>query len=154
MIDELLVNFLATDSDIAAASDEIAVGQVPKDVDGKLQVDKYIWISMFDEFDHMDLEGKTGLTEYSFDIECCATSTKPAKTLGRLVKKKLQGHIGAFGEVTNDDGTFPGEVQLIDVESKDDDYQPRNRFTIDDFTVISMGVTIWADDAQDDIQGN
>ena len=154
MIDELLRSHLQTDSNISDLAEEIAVGQVPTDADGELRVDTYIWFSLFDENDHLDLDGESGLTEYRCDIEVCSIDAIKAKRLARFVKKRLQVHEGSFGSITVSGVDTPGSVQGVFVESKDDQYIPVNQFTNDSITVVALEVTIFADDAQDDQTGD
>ena len=155
MIDEFLVSFLMQDSAIAELADEIAVGEVPVDADtDELLVETYIWLSTYDEEDHLDLDGEAGITDYRFDCEVCSTDDRTAKKLGRLVKKRLQGYgPGPFGEIELENGTIvPGTVEATFVESKDDDYIPVNRFEISAVSVVAFDLLVIADDAQDDQQ--
>lgn len=154
MIDELLVSFLGADSDVSDVADEIAVGEVPRDSDGNPVLEKYIWISQFEEFDHLDLDGESGLTEYRFDIECVSMEIATAKRLARAVKKRLQGHAGDFGSIVVDAIPTTGTIQACYVESKDDDYIPVNTFNDEAMAIIAMDITIFADDAQDDLTGD
>lgn len=155
MMDELVVSFFNQDPVIKSLTDEIAVGEVPIEVDGGkmvLTAETYIWMSNYNEDDSIDLDGETGMTRYSFDIECCSIDDATAKQLARRVKRLLQGYGPAeFGSITRDDVTTPGFVDAIFVESKDDDYVAVNKFSTDQITVIAMDVEIVADDAQDDL---
>ena len=157
MIGQLLRSFLLADTAIAALADEVAVGFIPTDADGNLQVETYIWLSNFSEEDSLALDGtNAGLTEYRFDVECCSTSISEAKQLARLVKKLLQGFgpSAAFGTVTpTGGGAIPGRVAACYITSKDDTYTAINSFINDDITVVAQDLTIFADDSQDDIIG-
>lgn len=152
MMDELLVSFLSQDEQVDSMAKEIAVGETPIDADGRLLVDTYIWMSNYEEDDKLDLDGKSGITRYRFDIECCSKNDTTAKQLARKVKKLLQGYGPAeFGSITRGNVTTPGFVDAVFVESKDDDYVAVNQFSTDQITVIAMDVEIVADDAQDDL---
>ena len=154
MIDELLVSFLRSNEQINALADEIAVGEVPEDADGNPLVKTWIWIEQYSEDDSLDLDGDSGLTEYHFDCECCSLDNAKAKRLGRLVKKLIQGHAGDFGTIEIDGVTKTGSVQGTFVEDKDEDYERRNDFGDTDITVIALDLQVFADDAQDDFQGD
>ena len=153
MMDELLVSFLRGQQPVNQLAKEIAVGELPVDADGDLLLQTYVWISNFDEDDSIDMDGKTGLTRYHFDIECCSVDTLTAKRLGRAVKKALQGYgPGKFGTLKRPTGDIDGFVDAVFFESKDDDYVPVNQFDDDNtVTVVAMDIEIIADDAQDDL---
>lgn len=155
MMDELVVSFFNQDAVIKELADEIAVGETPVEVDSgqvTLTAETWIWMSNYDEDDKLDLDGKSGLTRYRFDIECCSLNDTTAKVLARRVKKILQGYGPAeFGFIKRGDVTTRGFVDAIFVESKDDDYVAVNKFSTDQITVIAMDVEIVADDAQDDL---
>jgi predicted nucleotidyltransferase len=145
MIDEFLVSYLQSKPAIKALAEEIAIGQVPVDDEGDLQVDTWIWIEQYSEVDELDLDGISGLTEYHFDCEVCSTDTQIAKRLSVLVKRAMQGHCGVFGNVNGVDGM----VQATYVDDKDEDYELRNDFGDQQVTTIALDLTIFADDAQD-----
>ncbi len=155
MIDEFLVSFLNADATLTSLADEIAVGEVPVDTEGNLLAESYIWISNFDESDHLDLDGDAGLTRYRFDIECCSTSIRTAKQMARQLKTLLQGYgPGTFGTVTPEVGpTVLGQVEAVFVESKDENYRPVNQFTNIEMAVIAQDIEIVADDVYDDTIG-
>ena len=150
MIDENLVAFLIANTKIFdIVGDNVSVGHSPSDLSGSFAVEKYIWISNFDESQDLDLDGTPSLTRFSFDVECCCIDTDQnfggfadAKILGHLVKRALNGHMGAFDTVT---------VDSIIVESKDDEYIPYNRSDEKDISVVALNVTIIADDSVNDL---
>ena len=142
MIDSELITFLKGDAAVLAiVGDNVAVGDRPADDNGEPLVESYIWLSLFDEVDILDLTGTGGLTRFGFDIECCSVDLATAKTLGQLVKKRLQGYQGFFGTYY-----IPG----VFVESKDDQYIPVNRFAEADLSVVALDVEIVTDDTIND----
>lgn len=142
MIDDDFVEFLEADSAVAAITTDISVGEVPASDDGIPYLDTYVWISQYDENDTLDLTGTSGLTEFRFDVECCAENELTAKQLARAVKKRCQAHKGTMGDTT---------VQGIFVESQDENYEAINRFRETQMTVVAMDITIFTDDAANDL---
>lgn len=139
MIDEHLHSFLKSNNTIDSEADEIAVGQIPVDSEGKLQAETYIWMQQYTEEDSLDLDGEAGLTEFNFDCEVCGVDTGKTKSLAQAVKKHLQGHAGAFGS---------GTVQGVFVTDKEEDYLPRNDFGSDELTIVPINIQIFANDDQ------
>ena len=137
MIDEDFRTHLLTDATIVANAEEIAVGQVPIDATGVPLVDSYIWIGQFDENDWMDLEGETGMSEFSFDVECVSVNITTAKTLAQRMKRICQGfgYRQVMGYTT---------VDAVFVQAKDDEYIPVNRFQETNTTVAALDLKIWA----------
>lgn len=127
-IDENLVTFLTADAGVSAISTLIAVGWIP-DADST----PYVWVSLQDEEDELDLDGSSGYARSRFDIECCSDDIGEAKDLGKAVKTALDGYRGTFG-TTHSMGAF--------VETKDDDYLPLNADDDDQICIAAMGLMV------------
>ena len=163
MIDALLVSHLQHDPAIASlvsyqSEDEtlfrISVGDVPADDEGSPIVATYIWLSLFQEEPILDLDGKSGLSRFNFDVECCSTDPNEAKRLGRLVHKRLQGFQGYFQvdgiqSPTRDEREF---IQGVFVEGKDDEYEKQNTFGEADITIVALEVQCVANDEIEDLE--
>ena len=131
-IDENLRTFLLADSTLSAITTSIHINRVPES-----KTNPYVWIQTSDSETELNLDGSTGPTTTTFNIEAPSTSLDNAKDMQAAIKNKLHGHTGTLGTQ---------QVAFCRIDNLDDAYISRQDFgDFEDFHISALTLFIGTD---------
>ena len=94
----------------------------------------HVWFRITSDTEELTMDGVGGIHEAFADIECVGLTEATAQAVAAVVKPRLHGYKGTFGNKS---------AKAMFLSDKDDDYEPFSNQSAEGVHVVSYGLRFW-----------